>query len=265
MVMPIEYLQVSVFTKEPGAGNPAAVCELEAWPTDEQLSNIAKKIGLPVTAFIVRRPDLIELQWLTRSGSRVESMCGHGSFAAAYAVSEKSPTLLGFDFESPGGLVHVDRSGDAFRLTLPRWDAKHIETPPGLAEALRAVPKETLDAGRDLISIFAREDDVRSLKPDMKALLRLGHRGFIATSKGREYDCVSRFFCPSFGLGFDEDPVTGSAHCSIAPLWAERLSKSRIRAYQASNIGGELLCDVSSSSVVITANAVLWKKSHTFV
>jgi predicted PhzF superfamily epimerase YddE/YHI9 len=113
------------------------------------------------------------------------------------------------------------------------------------------------DAGRDMIAVYGTEAEVRALAPDMEKLRALGRRGFIATAPGRDFDCVSRFFCPSFGIGVDEDPVTGSAHCSIAPLWAGKLNKSTLRAWQASAAGGEIRCQVTPESVIIGAPAVL--------
>jgi predicted PhzF superfamily epimerase YddE/YHI9 len=133
---------------------------------------------------------------------------------------------------------------------------------PDLARALGREPIEVYDAGRDTIAVFADESHVRGLVPDMARLRALGRRGFIATAPGRQFDCVSRFFCPSFGIGVDEDPVTGSAHCSIAPLWAARLGKSKLRAYQASSTGGEILCEVTPHTVVIGAPAVVFEHAR---
>lgn len=255
--MNIDYLEVSAFTTTPGQGNAAGVCELAAWPDEDTLSRLAREIAMPVTSCIVRRQGRLELRWLSRSGAPVRSMCGHGTLAASFAVSLADPSAVDFTFETPSGPVPVRRRDDVFYLELPRWNAKAMPAWPALAEALRHTPAEVLDGGRDVIAVFADENEVRGLVPDMAKLLALGHRGFIATASGRRHDCVSRFFCPSFGLGVDEDPVTGSAHCAIAPLWAERLGKKVLRAYQASPAGGELICEVRDQSVVIGAKAAL--------
>lgn len=251
------YLHVSAFTRIAGGGNSAAVVQLAKWPTDERLSELARAIALPVTSVIVHSTEGFELRWLSHSGSFVQSMCGHGTLAASLAVSLAHPNLATFRFITPGGVVSVERKGDEFRLALPRWESFAREPWPELSEALGLDPSEVLDAGRDTLAVFRSENDVRNLRPDMEKLRKLGHRGFIATAPGLNYDCVSRFFCPTFGLGVDEDPVTGSAHCAIAPLWASRLKKQTLRALQASFEQGELTCEVGDSAVTITACAVL--------
>ena len=255
--MNIDYLEVSAFTIVPGRGNAAGVCEFAQWPDDDTLSRIARAVALPVTSFIVRRSDRLELRWLTRAGTPVRSMCGHGTLAASFAESLVRPDALEFAFETPGGRVPVHRSSDRYHLALPRWNSKPLRAWPALAEALGGSPVEVLDGGRDAIAVYASEQEVRALTPDMTKLIALGQRGFVATAPGAGYDCVSRFFCPSFGIGVDEDPVTGSAHCAIAPYWAARLGKKTLNAFQASAAGGELTCEVREHSVVIGASAVL--------
>lgn len=259
--MKIDYFHVSAFTNVPGQGNPAGVCWLPAWPADEELVRIAKAIGLPVTACIVPAANGFELRWLSRAGLFVKSMCGHGTLAAAFTVSIRHPSLTSFTFRSPGGEVPVERRGETFFLALPKWSAKPTDSYPELATALGAKPEEVLDAGRDLMAVYSNEAEVRSLRPDMAKLLSMGHRGFIATARGTSLDCVSRFFCPSFGLGVDEDAVTGSAHCAIAPYWARKLGKNVLSAHQASSAGGDLTCEVTETSVVIGSQAALLRKA----
>lgn len=256
--MEVQYLHVSAFTATPGQGNPAAVCQFDRWPADEQLARIARKIALPVTACMVQAPDRIELRWFSMAGTSVQSMCGHGTLAASCVMALQNPQQAGFEFSTPGGPVPVRREGGMFFLDLPRWDSTPIAVDPRLAEALGRQPLEVHDAGRDTIAVFASESEVRGLAPDMARLRALGRRGFIATAAGERFDCVSRFFCPSFGIGVDEDPVTGSAHCAIAPLWAAKLGKSSLRAWQASAAGGEILCEVKPAAVTIGAPAVLF-------
>ncbi|MGA0569517.1 PhzF family phenazine biosynthesis protein [Variovorax sp. VNK109] len=259
--MKLDYLHVSAFTGIPGQGNPAGVVWLDEWPSDETLSTIAKTIALPITACIVQVQDRLELRWLSRTGLFVQSMCGHGTLAASFAVSERNSQLPEFTFDTPGGAVRVEKRGDMFYLALPRWDSHIVASQPLLNEALRAVPAELRDAGRDLLAVFDDEQQVRQLEPDMAKLLKLGRRGFIATSPGESFDCVSRFFCPSFGLGVDEDPVTGSAHCAIAPYWSQRLNKTTLTAHQASPAGGDLTCEVTDTSVIIGSQASLLRVS----
>ena len=257
--MALEYMHVSAFTRIPGGGNSAGVICLPEWPTDEVLSGLARSIDLPVTAVIVETERGVELRWRSRAGSFVKSMCGHGTLAASLAMSLSKPDLRKFIFLTPGGPVEVERTeDDLFRLSLPRWDSTRCAHRwPELEEALGWVPTELLDAGRDVLAVFASEVDVRALHPDMVKLRQLGHRGFIATAPGNSFDCVSRFFCPTFGLGVDEDLATGSAHCAIAPFWAQRLGKSTLHALQASEAEAELVCEVGDTSVTVSAPAVL--------
>ncbi|MBR1175224.1 PhzF family phenazine biosynthesis protein [Bradyrhizobium sp. KB893862 SZCCT0404] len=252
-----DYVTMSVFSRLPGGGNPAGVCSLGQWPLDATMGKLASAIALPVTSFVVEESGGIGLRWFSRSGTAVASMCGHGTLAAAKFVGDRHPEWMSFVFNTSGGSVLVEREESNFAATLPRWESTTTEIPPGLSEALGAIPVEVLDAGRDLIAVYRHDSEVRNLVPDMGALRAFGRRGIIATAPGRDYDCVSRFFCPTFGIGVDEDPVTGSAHCSIAPLWADRLQKTRLRAYQASERGGELVCDVSSTGVRISASVAV--------
>lgn len=263
--MDVDYLHVSAFTQVPGEGNSAAVCELASWPGDDLLANIARRIALPVTSFLRPVAGSIELRWFSRSGMPVASMCGHGTLAASCVMALARPEEKDFSFRTPGGVVNVQRQGELFQLTLPRWESRPVEVSAELSAALGRTPAQVLDAGRDVIARYATEAEVRNLSPEMPKLLALGRRGFIATAPGTDFDCVSRFFCPSFGLGVDEDPVTGSAHCSIAPLWARLLGKSRLRAFQASTKGGELLCEVLPSAVMIAAPAVLHSRGRVTV
>lgn len=261
MSMTVEYLHISAFTSTPGQGNSAAVCEFDAWPSDEELSRLARTIGLPVTACVVPTDGALELRWLSKAGLYVQSMCGHGTLAAACAMALKFPQRPAFEFSTPGGSVAVWREGEVFHLALPRWDSVQLdEVPAELSEALGRAPVEVWKSVRDTIAVYASESDVRALSPDMKKLLTLGRQGFIATARGDGFDCVSRFFCPAFGLGVDEDPVTGSAHCAIAPLWARKLGKSRVHAFQASPQGGELICEVGESTVTIGSTATLCER-----
>lgn len=263
--MEVDYLHVSAFTSVPGGGNAAAVCQFENWPGDELLAHIARQLALPVTACIVQAAGVTELRWLSRSGIYVQSMCGHGTLAASCVMAMQEPGRNEFVFSTPGGPVPVRREGGMFFLALPRWNSTPISPDAALSEALGRTPLELYNAGRDTIAVYTTESEVRSLAPDMDKLRAHGRRGFIVTAPGEGFDCVSRFFCPSFGIGVDEDPVTGSAHCSIAPLWADKLKKPKLRAYQASAVGGEILCEVSRDTVTIGAPAVLFSRGRVVV
>jgi PhzF family phenazine biosynthesis protein len=250
---------INAFSDDPFGGNPAAVCRLQAWLSDDILRKIALQTGLPITSFLVREGNAERLRWFAREGNEVQSLCGHGTVAAAHVclrLEQEAPSTVAF--QTRAGLLVATREGDAVAIDFPRWTITRCDPPPGLADALGLAAQEYWTAGRDYLAVYANEAEVRSLRPDFERLLTLGRHGFIATGPGLSHDCVSRFFCPSFGIGENEDPVTGSAHCSIAPLWAERLGKQEIRAYQASGRSGDLACRVKPDAVRISARAAIF-------
>lgn len=235
------------------------MCRLQAWLSDDILRKIALQTGLPITSFLVREGNAERLRWFAREGNEVQSLCGHGTVAAAHVclrLEQEAPSTVAF--QTRAGLLVATREGGAVAIDFPRWTITRCDPPPGLADALGLAAQEYWTAGRDYLAVYANEAEVRSLRPDFERLLTLGRHGFIATGPGLSHDCVSRFFCPSFGIGENEDPVTGSAHCSIAPLWAERLGKQEIRAYQASGRSGDLACRVKPDAVRISARAAIF-------
>ena len=267
--MRLPFDQIDAFTDRAFAGNSAAVMPLDAWLDDATLQAIAMENNLSETAFIVARTDRSEadydLRWFTPT---VEAaMCGHATFATGHYLLSRDAALDSVRFSTrKAGILSVARDGDALSMSLPAWAAA-LNPTPGLAEALGAVPVETLTrAGGYLVAVYATAAEVRALRPDFRALASIaggdasvdGDSLIIATAPGDRdpsgADIVSRAFAP--GVGIDEDPVTGSAHAVIVPYWAERLGRDRFTAFQASARGGHLSCRLEGNRVVLGGKCV---------
>jgi len=251
--MRVPIYQVDAFTSEVFHGNPAAVCPLEDWLPDEVLQAIAAENNLSETAFFIPQSDAWSLRWFTPL-TEVD-LCGHATLAAAFVLFQRYPERAALNFHSRSGVLTVTRANDLLILDFPAWPPAPHAPLPALTEGLGRAPVELLKA-RDYLAVFASEDDVRALQPDMETLKRLVIRGVIATAPGRNCDFVSRFFAPTVGI--PEDPVTGSAHCTLAPYWAERLGKRQLHARQISARGGELFCETHGERVSIAGRAVLY-------
>lgn len=258
--MKLDIYQLDSFTDKPFAGNPAAVCPLDEWLDDATLQAIALENNLSETAFIVRGGEGDDfdyhLRWFTPA-VEVE-FCGHATLAAGKVVLDHlRPEMDKVRFTARVGPLAVSRDGDRYLMDFPRQDSLVVDAPAGLAEALGAAPDEVLEGGEgNYMCIFADADAVRALAPDFGALKALGYYGFIATAPGDEGDCdmVSRYFVPAYGI--DEDPVTGSIHCMLAPYWGTRLDKSVLHARQISARGGELWLALQDQRVLITGDCV---------
>ena len=256
--MKVPFYQVDAFTDSVFAGNPAAVCLLDEWPGTEVLQQVAEENNLSETAFVMpAKRGKWAIRWFT---PKVEvDLCGHATLAAAHVLFQER----GLEGEK---LIFTSRSGDlpvscleegGFGMDLPAATTTQATVSPLLLEGLGGYPSE-VRTGIDCLCVFDYEEIVRELQPDHRLLSRLPFRGIIVTalsSNGRE-DFVSRFFAPAVGI--DEDPVTGSAHCILAPYWARRLGKQRLRASQVSERGGRLVCEVRGDRVFIEGKAVTY-------
>lgn len=252
--MKIPIYQVDAFTSRVFHGNPAAVCPLPAWLPDATLQGIALENNLSETAFLVGQGAAPEIRWMTPT--QEVDLCGHATLASAFVIFERlEPGLERVVFSSRSGPLPVARRGELLVLDFPARPPRRIEPPPGLAEALGRPPLEVW-AARDLMAVYAGEDEVRGLRPDMERLAAVDAFAVIATAPGREADFVSRFFGPRVGV--PEDPVTGSAHCTLVPYWAERLDRNALAAQQVSPRGGELTCELRGDRVSIGGRAVLY-------
>lgn len=252
--MRLPLYQVDAFTERRFAGNPAAICPLPKWLPDATLHAIAAENNLAETAYFVAEPDGYRLRWFTPA---VEvDLCGHATLAAAYVLMN----CLGFGgdqvtFHSRSGPLTVARSGEMFTLDFPSRPGQPQPPDPAITAAFGAAPTAIL-AARDTMCVFATAAEVRMLQPDMTALKQLAPWAFIATAPGDDCDFVSRFFAPKQGI--DEDPVTGSAHCTLTPYWAARLGKSNLFARQVSPRGGELWCEDRGDRVRISGHGALY-------
>lgn len=260
--MELPIFQIDAFASRRFAGNPAAVVPLERWLPDATMQAIAAENNLAETAFFIPEGKDFALRWFTPT---VEvDLCGHATLATGYVVAEcLEPGRTSMSFASRGGRLSVERRGALYVLDFPALEIKPIDAKHSLGRALGATLSET-HAGMDYLALLESEEAVRRLEPDMIALAKLGLRGVIATAPGQgEVDFVSRFFAP--GAGIPEDPVTGSAHCALAPFWAKRLGKTQLKARQISARGGELDCRLIGDRVEIAGRAVCYLKGTIFV
>ena len=252
------YYEVSAFTTNPFGGNPAGVCSLDAWLPDSVLQGIAANNNLAETAFTVPRGNDFDLRWFTPTIEM--DLCGHATLAASFVLfKERGLRADEVRFHSRSGLLTVSRENTQLTLDFPSRPAAVSATPEALIRGLGAKPTEVLKA-RDYLAVFANEAEVRALKPDFATLKTLDCLGIIATAPGGDCDFVSRFFAP--GAGVDEDPVTGSAHCTLIPFWAERLGKTKFNARQVSRRGGELSCELIGERVKIGGCATLYQRGE---
>ena len=251
--------QVDAFTDRVFGGNPAAVVPLEGpWPPDETLQAIALENNLSETAFVRPRPDGYDLRWFT-PGAEVD-LCGHATLATAHVLFEGAESgAEELVFHTQSGPLQVRRRRDLLELNFPARPGLVIPQPGGLSAALGALP-EACFRSRDLMAVFADESALRALRPNFPALLQQDYLGIIVTAPGDNCDFVSRFFAPAVGV--DEDPVTGSAHCTLIPYWAERLGKTSMEARQISAREGRLICEVHGERVTMAGHAVSYMRGE---
>ena len=259
--MRIPFYHVDAFASQPFAGNPAAVCPLESWLSDATLQAIAAEHNLSETAFYVAREADYELRWFT---PEVEiDLCGHATVASAHVIFDVRRERAGshITFQSQSGELGINRTlkqgSPLYALDFPARPPQPCAIPPGLIPALGATPQTVL-AARDYLCVFATEDELLALAPDFTKIAALDRFAVIVTAPGKNCDFVSRFFAPAKGV--DEDPVTGSAHCTLIPYWAERLGKSELFARQRSRRGGELWCQHRGGRVSIAGRATKYSE-----
>ncbi|HTP89480.1 MAG TPA: PhzF family phenazine biosynthesis protein [Bryobacteraceae bacterium] len=250
--MQIPLYQVDAFASRPFAGNPAAVCPLEAWLPDAQMQAIALENNLSETAFFVPEGDGYRLRWFTPA-TEVD-LCGHATLASAFVVFQHlAPSLEEVSFQTRSGRLVVRRGGARLTMDFPSRPPVACAPHPLLIPALGVEPKEVV-ALDDYCVVYETEEQVRALKPDMTRLREVDRFAVIVTAPGRDCDFVSRFFAPAKGV--PEDPVTGRAHCTLIPYWARRLGKKTMFARQVSARGGELWCEDLGDRVLISGHAV---------
>ena len=245
---------VDSFTNIPFTGNPAAVCVMESWPSEESMMKLAMENNLSETAFIVKEEKRYHLRWFT-PGTEVE-LCGHATLASSFVIlNYYEPDSKEVKFDTLSGELTIHRNGNLYEMNFPTYELKEIPVTDAMERAFGARPVKAV-LGLDLICIFDSEDTVRTMNPNQTLLAGIEGRIQNATSMGKETDCVSRSFCPK--LSIPEDPVCGSAHCQIADYWSKELNKKEIYAYQASKRGGYLHCRMEENHrIMISGEATL--------
>jgi len=259
--MQLEFHQIDAFTDRPFRGNPAMVYRLDQWLDEALMQRIAAEHNQAETAFTVREGSGWRIRWFTPACE--VPLCGHATLATAHVLFE----LYGepgerLEFSCMSGALAVAR--EAGRLVLD-GKGRGLEPADLVAEVATILgqPVQAVQVGKELLALLESEQAVRDCQPDLAALAKLPGLGVIVTAAGREHDFVSRYFAP--GIGIDEDPVTGSTHCILAPYWAERLGKTELSAYQCSARGGELHCRLQGERVKIAGQAVLMASGKLFL
>ncbi len=259
--MKLRFYQIDAFAAHVFAGNPAGVCPLEQWLDEKVMQAIAAENNLSETAFFVRQNDHYALRWFTPT---VEvDLCGHATLAAAFVIfNYLEPEASAVQFHTRSGVLMVLREGDLLVMDFPARKAEPCAAPEPLIQALGKSPQQVLRS-RDYLAVFDSEAVIRSLTPDMNLLSQLDALGVIVTARGQHVDFISRFFAPKVGV--PEDPVTGSAHCTLIPYWSERLGKRKLHALQVSARGGELFCEDLGDRVKIVGRAVRFFEGDIFL
>ncbi len=254
--MPLKIVLFDAFTSEAFAGNPAAVCVLPEDRDAAWMQLVAREMNAGATAFLRKREDGYNLRWFAPSTEL--KLCGHGTLASAHALWEAGHLAPSSSarFHTPDGLLTAMRRGDWIELDFPATPDQPVEAPAGLAEALGATPKYVGRGRLDHIVELDDENTVRNLRPDHARLASMPGRGFIVTSRSTspDADFVSRFFAPSVGIM--EDPVTGSAHCTLGPFWSARLGRTDLVGRQVSSRGGIVKVSAAGDRVRLGGQAV---------
>jgi len=248
--------QIDAFTSRRFTGNPAAVMPMNRFPSDATMLAIAAENNLSETAFLVPEGRDYRLRWFT---PRIEvPLCGHATLASAAVVMERLEVGRNrVVFHSASGPLTVSRSSARYVMDLPTRPSQEITAPSGLAEALGAVPLEVWGNSFNYMAVLENEQVVRKLVPEMPAIACMGRPGVIVTAAGDDtYDFISRYFAPAKGI--PEDPVTGAAHCMLAPYWAKRLGRTEFRAFQASRRGGEMICRLAGDRTELEGSCVFY-------
>ncbi len=246
--------QVDAFTDHVFGGNPAAICPLENWLSDEKMQQISMENNLSETAFFVQENEQFHIRWFTPEMEI--DLCGHATLASAHVIFNH----LGYEknditFQYGGGLLSVINQGELLAMDFPAVQSSSTEITDQIGLSLGKKPLSLYKA-RDLMAVFESESDIVSLEPNFAEMAKLNCLGIIATAPGDSVDFVSRFFAPRAGI--NEDPVTGSAHCMLIPFWARRLGKSKLEALQLSKRIGSLSCEFKGERVEIAGKAVTY-------
>lgn len=252
---------VDAFTNTLFGGNPAAVCPLDTWLSTETMQQLAAENNLSETAFFVQRSDGdFDIRWFT---PELEiDLAGHPTLATAFVIfNELGYTNSIINFHCQSGKLVVEKKGDLMEMNFPARMPVACEVPENLLKGFNIHPKEVLRS-RDYFLVYETEEDVKNAVADFTLLNQVETLGIIITAKGNEADFVSRFFVPNSVIG--EDPVTGSAHATLIPYWANKLQKNELKAVQLSKRKGDLWCGFHGERVTIAGTCVLYSKGTYF-
>jgi phenazine biosynthesis protein PhzF family len=245
---------VDAFTDKVFGGNPAAVCVMDKWLSDGIMMKITRENNLSETAFAVKEGEDYKLRWFTPGGEI--DLCGHATLATAYVITKFiEPEITEVRFQTLSGLLVVVKKGELLEMDFPSYELKIVDVTEAMVEAIGIRPLEAY-MGRDLLCVLESEEEVRKLNPNLEKINVLDGLLLHVTARGKEFDCVSRSFAPKCNV--PEDPVCGSGHCHIIPMWANRLEKNNLVAYQASPRGGTLYCEYQGERVKLSGKAVLY-------
>lgn len=257
----MKFYVVDAFTDTVFKGNPAAVCVMNAWLSDSLMQDISMENNLSETAFAVRNGEYYDLRWFTPGGEI--DLCGHATLATAFVLMNYSDTsLMEVRFQTLSGELNVIRKDDLYEMDFPSYHLKPVEVTDQMEQIIGFRPAEAW-MDRDLVCVLENEEQVKAANPDLEKAKLLPGLLLHITAKSKDYDCVSRSFAPK--LNVPEDPVCGSGHCHIAPLWSDKLVKKELVARQASNRGGTLYCQVGSERVKLAGKAALYSIGDIFL
>lgn len=249
---------IDAFTDRVFGGNPAAVCILEHWLPDALMQDIAMENNLSETAFAVKEGEGYRLRWFTPGGEI--DLCGHATLATAFVLMNfVEPTRTTIPFETRSGLLTVERKGELFEMDMPAYTLTPVPVTDAMEKAIGVRPIEAY-LGRDLVCVLKDEGEVIAAAPDLGGVMELEGLLLQLTAPGTGYDCVTRSFAPK--LAVPEDPVCGSGHCHVIPLWAQKLGREELIAFQASRRTGVLHCRMAGERVFIAGKAVLYSKAE---
>jgi len=252
----LKIYQIDAFANQVFEGNPAAVVPLDNWLDDGLLQKIALENNLSETAFFVKEENGYALRWFTPT-TEVD-LCGHATLAAGHAIfkylGHEGNELLFFSHRS--GPLKVSKNGEMLTLDFPKDDVTSVEIDEFLLAPFVQKPIEAFKGKTDYVLLFQNEEEIKNLKFDIQLIAKIPCRGLIVTAKGDSTDFVSRFFGPRVGV--PEDPVTGSAHTTLTPIWADKLKKNKLNAVQLSERRGELICELEGDRVKISGKAVTY-------
>lgn len=251
---------VDAFTDKVFAGNPAAVCVMDEWLSDELMQKITIENNLSETAFCVKEGKNYHLRWFTPGGEI--DLCGHATLATAYTILRfVEPEADRVAFDTLSGELIVTKNGKLLEMVFPAYELNPVEVTDKMAEVIGARPIAAF-MGRDLLCVMDDEAAVCACAPDMAKVMELDGLLLHVTAKGEDFDCVSRSFAPKCGV--PEDPVCGLGHCHIIPYWADALGKTELVAYQASRRGGVLHTRLDGDRVILAGEAALFSEAEIY-